>query len=80
MIQHMTKNNLGRERVDSAYTPHHSLSSKEVRVGTQGRRVEAVNEAEARGHGGRLLTGLLSFLSYTTQAHLPRTIPSHINH
>jgi hypothetical protein len=47
MIQHMTKNNLGRERVDSAYTPHHSLSSKEVRVGTQGRNLEVRSNGEA---------------------------------
>ena len=43
----MTKNSLGREELTSRALQHQSPSSKEVRVGTQGRDLEAGTDVEA---------------------------------
>jgi hypothetical protein len=51
----MTKKQVGKERVYSAYT---STSPKEVRTGTQA-GLEPGGRSWCRGHGGVLLAGLL---------------------
>jgi hypothetical protein len=58
---------LGDEKV---YLIHSSVLSKAVRAGTR-----AGQEPGYRGHGGVLLTGLLSLLSYGIQDHSPRMAP-----
>ena len=54
----MTKKQVGEERVYSAYTSILLFITKEVRTGTQAGQ-GAGADAEARGHGGMFLTGLL---------------------
>ena len=51
---------------------HHSPSLKEARRGTQAGQ-EPGDRSWCRGHGGVLLTGLLSLLSYRTQTTSPTT-------
>jgi hypothetical protein len=63
--------------------PRHSLSCRELRAGTQGRRLEAGTEADATEEWGLLLMAQPAF-SYNpgapAQGHHPQgTGPSHIS-
>jgi hypothetical protein len=65
----MTKKQVGEEKVYSAYNSTLLFITKEVRTGTQAGLMQS--------HGGKLLTGLLSLLSYRTQDYQPRDGPTH---
>lgn len=75
----------------SSVFPHHPPPLKEVMAGTRSRSLEAGTEAEDRKESAYwlVLYGLLSLLSHTTRAGLPRggtthsdlsLPPSHLNH
>jgi hypothetical protein len=72
----MTKKQVGEERVYSAYTSTLLL----IIEGSQDRNSEQETGARRswyKSHGGLLLTGLLSLLSYRTQDHQPRDDTTH---
>ena len=58
----MTKSKIGRKRFICLTLPHHSLSLKEVRAGNQ-----TGQEPGGRSQMQKMLTGLLSLLSYKSQ-------------
>ena len=73
----MTKNQVGEERVYSAYTSILLFITKEVRTGTQAGQ-EAGADAEAMEECYWLASpGLLSLLSFRTQDYQTRDGPTH---
>jgi hypothetical protein len=69
-IINTTQSNLGRKSFirHGLIFPYHSPSLREAKAETQGRNLETRTEAETWG-GGAVFTGLLSYLSYTSQEH-----------
>lgn len=59
-----TKSNLGRRGFTVLTLPHHSSLLKDVRMGAQTGQGSGGGEG-CRGHGRRLLAGLLSLLPFT---------------
>ena len=73
----MTKKQVGKERVYSAYTSKLFLVTEEIRTGTQAGQEAGADTEAMEGCYWLASPGLLSLLSYRTQVYQPRDGTTH---